>query len=192
MLVGLLLLGGAALLPFWLMPHGNTERTRFDAILVLGHPAIGESTPDAEAAVRTLEAVHEYQKNIAPIIIVSGGRAHNQFLEAHAMARFAADQGVPQSAILEEDQARNTIENVYFTMQIMKAHHWHSMEVVSEPSHLPRAGFILEHFPVEWRTHASPWPASMGPIGISLRYCAEVAKLDLRMVGIPRSSYMHL
>lgn len=178
-------------LPFWCMPRGNTTQAHFDVLVVLGHPAVDETTPDAEGQVRTLEAVHEYRRGVAPVIIVSGGRAHNQYVEAHAMAAFAESQGVPADAVVEEGQATNTVENLYYSFQIMKAHGWHSMEVVSEPSHLPRASFLARHFPVAWRAHASEWPPGMSESGILIRYCSEMAKLDLRMVGIPPTHYLH-
>jgi uncharacterized SAM-binding protein YcdF (DUF218 family) len=38
----------------------------------------------------------------------------------------------------------------------MKAHGWRSAEVISEAYHLPRAGIIFSHLPLEWRTHAAP------------------------------------
>jgi len=38
----------------------------------------------------------------------------------------------------------------------MRAHGWGSAEVVSARSHLPRAGLIFSHLPIDWRTHAAP------------------------------------
>ncbi len=74
------------------------------------------------------------------------------------MAELAASQGVPREALIEETQALDTIQNAYYSVKIMEAHGWHSAEVVSSPSHLPRASLIFAHFPITWRMHAAPWP----------------------------------
>jgi vancomycin permeability regulator SanA len=100
--------------------------------------------------------VHEYQRGVAPRLILSGGAAHNNFAEARVMARTAEAQGIPQSAIFVEDEAEDTIQNACYSIRIMKAHGWGSAEVVSSASHLPRAGLIFSRTPITWRTHAAP------------------------------------
>jgi len=44
----------------------------------------------------------------------------------------------------------------------MRSHGWQSAEVISSPSHLPRAGLILSRLPIEWRVHGAP---ALGPVG---------------------------
>ena len=65
------------------------------------------------------------------------------------MARTAEAQGVPESAIFVEPSARDTIQNACFAARIMKAHGWTSAEVVSSPSHLPRAALIFSRLPIQ-------------------------------------------
>jgi uncharacterized SAM-binding protein YcdF (DUF218 family) len=129
---------------------------RFDAIVVLGTPADDDGNPTPAQLARVTEAVHEYQRGIAPRLILSGAAVHNQFVEARVMARAAHAQGIPESAIFEEPEARDTIQNACYSMRIMKAHGWRSAEVVSEAFHLPRAGLILSRLPLEWRAHEAP------------------------------------
>jgi hypothetical protein len=69
------------------------------------------------------------------------------------MAHTAEAQGIPASAVFEEGRATNTNQNGCYSVGIMKRHGWHSAEVVSSASHLPRAGLIFSDLPVEWRTH---------------------------------------
>jgi uncharacterized SAM-binding protein YcdF (DUF218 family) len=169
-LAGLLAWGAAARA---LAPAGNTEQTRFDAILVLGTPADGDGNPTPEMLARVTEAVREYERGVAPRLIVSGGAAHNKFVEAAVMARTAEAQGIPAGAVVEEPEARDTIENACYTERIMKAHGWGSVEVVSSAAHLGRAGLILSRLPVEWRTHAAP---AAGPESGMERGAAAVAE----------------
>ena len=72
------------------------------------------------------------------------------------MAKTAHAQGIPESAIFLEPEARNTIQNACYSMRIMNAHGWRSAEVVSSASHMARAGIIFSQFPLEWRSHAAP------------------------------------
>ncbi|MGD0681363.1 MAG: YdcF family protein [Terracidiphilus sp.] len=139
-----------------LAPTSNTSLTRFDAIIVLGTPADRDGNPSPEMLARVTEGVHEYERGVAPRLILSGAAAHNQFTEARVMAAIAHAQGIPESAIFEEPQAMDTIQNACYAERIMKAHGWRSAEVVSSVSHLPRAGIIFSELPLEWRTHAAP------------------------------------
>ena len=147
---------GWAIVARLLAPKSNTSRTRFDAIIVLGTPADSDGNPSPIQLARVTEAVHEYERGVAPRLILTGGAAHNQFVEADVMARTAHAQGIPQSALFVEPRAQDTIQNACYSQQIMDAHGWHSAEVVSEPAHLPRAAIIFSHTPLEWRMHPAP------------------------------------
>jgi uncharacterized SAM-binding protein YcdF (DUF218 family) len=140
------------------IPNHNTDLTHFDTLIVLGNPAEADGTPSPEQRERTLEGIREYKAGIAPHLIFTCGAAHNRFVEADVMRDLALAQGVPANDITVEDQAQNTIQNIYYSEQIMKAHHWKSAEVISSASHLPRAGLILAHYAFAWRTSAAPWP----------------------------------
>lgn len=137
-------------------PTSNTALTRFDAIVVLGSPADSDGNPTPTQLARVTEAVHEYEHGVAPRLIVTGGAAHNRFVEARVEARVAHAQGIPESAILIEPDSQDTIQNTCNAARIMKEHGWHSAEVVSSAAHLPRAGLILSRLPIEWATHAAP------------------------------------
>lgn len=152
----ILCLLGWGVLARLLAPVSNTSLTRFDAIIVLGYPADRDGNPSPEMLARVTEGVHEYERGVAPRLILTGAATHNGFIEARVMAATAHAQGIPKSAIFEEPQARDTIQNACYAERIMKAHGWQSAEVVSSASHLPRAGIIFSELPMEWRTHAAP------------------------------------
>jgi len=158
-LVILGLLGGG-MIARMLAPTSNTSLTRMDAIIVLGTPADRDGNPTPELLARVTEGVREYERGVAPRLILTGGAVHNQFVEARVMAGTAHAQGIPESAIFVEPEARDTIENACYAERIMKAHGWRSAEAVSSASHLPRAGIIFNNLPLEWRAHAAP---QLGP-----------------------------
>lgn len=139
-----------------LAPDSNTSLTRFDAIIVLGTPTDSDGNPTPSQLARVTEAVREYERGVAPRLILTGGPAHNRFVEAESMARSAHAQGIPESALFLESQARDTIQNARYSTAIMQAHGWHSAEIISNQAHLPRAAMIFGRLPIEWRTHAAP------------------------------------
>ncbi len=83
--------------------------TPSDAILVLG-------SFDLNAAVH---AARLWRAGLAPVVIMSGGQAHQgglldtgwQRSEAEVFAEVAIKEGVPRETILLEDRAQNTAEN---------------------------------------------------------------------------------
>ena len=137
-------------------PLGNTSATRFDAVIVLGSPADAEGNPTPVQLSRVTEAVHEYERGVATHLILTGGTTRGGYVEAEVMARTAEAQGVPASSIVIEPQALDTIHNACYSVRIMKAHGWRSAEVISNTSHLPRAGLIFSRQPIDWRLHAAP------------------------------------
>lgn len=145
-----------------LAPTSNTTQDHFDVLIVLGSPVDPDGNPSPHELARVTEAVHEYERGVAPRIIFTGGAVANRFVEAQVMARTAEAQGIPASAVLEDPVARDTMENTCNALRIMRSHGWDSAEVISSPSHLPRAALILSHLPIEWRVHAAP---ALGPVG---------------------------
>jgi uncharacterized SAM-binding protein YcdF (DUF218 family) len=145
-----------------LAPKGNTTQDHFDVLIVLGTPVDADGNPSPRELARVTEAVHEYERGVAPRIIFTGGAVANRFVEAQVMARTAEAQGIPASAVLEDPAARDTMENTCNALSIMRSHGWQSAEVISSPSHLPRAGLILSRLPMKWRVHGAP---ALGPVG---------------------------
>ena len=149
------LLGWAAVARH-LAPVSNTTLGRFDAIIVLGYKADSDGNPTPRMLSRMNEAVREYERGVAPRLILTGGPTHGHFVEAKVMARIAEAEGIPQSAIVIEPAALSTIENACFSERILKTHGWVSAEIVSSAYHLPRAAMIFKQLPLKWRTHAAP------------------------------------
>lgn len=180
------------------LPTRNTANTHFDTIIVLGTPANDDGAPSPEQRERVLEGIREYRAGVAPHLIMTGGAAHNQFIEAHVMAQFARSQGVPADAILEEGQAQNTIQNIFYSSQIMHSHRWTSAEIVSSPYHLGRTALILDAFNrrqptlhIDWRTHAAAWPPEEDFATRAILDSVEAERcFYLRAFGFPNSRFL--
>ena len=188
--LAVLVVGGVALV-YETIPTHNSNLTHFDTIIVLGTPAKLDGTPSPEQRERTLEGVRQFKAGVAPHLIFTGAAAHNGFVEAHVMATLAEAQGVPPNAIIEEGQAQNTVQNIFFSQRNMAAHGWTSAEVVSSPSHLPRTALILEHFSFQWSTHPAPWPPEYTLLQRAAHYTVEAEYcVKLRLLGFPTTPFL--
>jgi uncharacterized SAM-binding protein YcdF (DUF218 family) len=180
------------------LPIANTAATHFDTIIVLGYPANPDGTVSPEQRARVLEGIREYRASVAPRLILTGAAAHNQYVEAHVMAQFAETQGVAASAIFEEPHAQNTIQNIFYSAQIMHAHGWSSAEVVSSGYHTGRAALILAAFnrrqpalAFAWRTHPAPRAPEYSILRQPLLYSLEATRcLQYRIFGFPNSRFL--
>lgn len=178
------------------IPNHNTNLAHFDTLIVLGHPADKNGAPDPEMRERVEEAVREYRAGVAPSIIMSGAAAHNSYVEGEVMAALAEREGVPASAVLVEPQAKDTIQNIWYSRLIMKQKGWNSAEVISSSYHLPRTGLILQHYnqgelAFQWRTHASRWPVEYGfSKRVQLCWHEALGTVKLRLHGFGSRKFL--
>lgn len=89
-------------------------------MIVLGCQ-VEESGPSQSLQDRLDKAFAYYQENPEIIIIVSGGQGSNEPMpEAQAMSDYLVEKGVPFSKIYQENQSRNTHQNLSFTRVLME------------------------------------------------------------------------
>jgi uncharacterized SAM-binding protein YcdF (DUF218 family)/glycosyltransferase involved in cell wall biosynthesis len=112
-----------------------------DAIVVFAG-GVGESGRAGGGAQERLKrAVDLYKAGYAPRLILSSGYVYS-FREAEVMRALAIDQGIPSSAIVLEQQAANTYQNVRFVDEILSDRHWSRILLVSSPYHMRRAMLV--------------------------------------------------
>jgi len=157
-------------------PVANAGRTRFDVLIALGTPADSDGHPTARQLATVNEAVREYERGVAPRILFTGGAVRNRYVEAETMARAAEAQGIPSSAILIENQARDTMQNACFSARILRQHGWNAAEVITSPTHLPRAALVFGQLPIDWQVHAAEPLTPPGPIPSSAGEALETLK----------------
>jgi len=101
-----------------------------DVIVVLSGDDNGE---------RVNQAVLLYEKKYAPKMLLSGGPLAWNLKYAYWMKKQANYLGVPDFAILIEDQSRSTIENARFCLPILKKTGAKKIILVTSPAHSRRA-----------------------------------------------------
>jgi uncharacterized SAM-binding protein YcdF (DUF218 family) len=177
---------------YFFAPRQNAQLGKVDTLIVLGCPTMADGSPSPEERARVMEGVREFHQGVSRHIIMTGAAAHNPFVEAHTMAMLAEANGVPASAILQEDRADDTIQNIYYSDRIMEANGWHTTEVISSPYHLPRTALILRHYPqLRWKTQPASWPPGYGAWRkLKLESEEAFGCFRIRVYGFPPSKYL--
>ncbi|WP_419659849.1 conserved uncharacterized protein, DUF218 [Desulfosarcina variabilis str. Montpellier] len=116
-----------------------------DVIVVLGGGTIqgvpdltGIATPTPIMMGRIVTAVRLYRQTGLPIIITGGRWSDADISEATVAARFMMDLGVPETAIIKEEMARDTFENARFTAAICRQEGFTRPIVLTTAYHLKR------------------------------------------------------
>lgn len=160
-----LLVGGT-----WLLSVGSVVATalrddapngRADAIVVLGaaHYA-GRPSPVLKA--RLDHAVALWRRGVAPRLVLTGGVGTGDVMsEAAAGRRYVLRLGVPDSALVLEHDGRTTRASLYNAAQLLAAHGWRRVVLVSDPPHMLRVAILARRFGLEPLTS----PTRLGPMG---------------------------
>ncbi len=133
--------------------------THADAIVVFAggvgeNGKAGGGTPE-----RLNEAVDLYRAGYAPYLVFSSGYVYS-FKEAESMRDLAVAQGVPASAIVLEQRATNTYQNVRYVDDILRDHKSKSILLVSSPYHMRRATMVWRKIAPEIAVTPTPPPRS--------------------------------
>jgi DUF218 domain len=98
----------------------------FDALLVPGYTPLDLKEPQPGVhpigKERLLRAVRDYERDVAPFIVLSGGNVHPEntpYNEAIEMKRFLTDGGFPASRIFVEPCARHSHTNLRNSARLM-------------------------------------------------------------------------
>lgn len=113
-----------------------------DAIVAFAG-GVGESgRPGQGYEERVKRSIELYNAGFAKRIIFSSGDK-NVYPESYLMKTLAFSLGVPESAIVIENKAANTYENVKFTAKILDAMGCRKIILVSSPYHARRALLVF-------------------------------------------------
>jgi uncharacterized SAM-binding protein YcdF (DUF218 family) len=161
------LLGGAliVLIAAWavsavsVLIWGARDRARAsDAIVVLGAAQyVGRPSPVLRA--RLDHALDLWQRGLAPTLIFIGGMGTGDTTSEAAVSRlYALRHGVPDTAILMENEGRTTKESLAAVAVIMHARQMRSAILVSDPFHMLRLRILSTQYGVD--AYTSPTKTS--------------------------------
>lgn len=132
---------------------------RADAIAVFAGGAGESGTAGGGYQERVRQAVDLYQAGYAPRLIFSSGFVF-AFREAEVMRGLAIDLGVPSDAIILEERAGSTYENVAFVRDIARRDGARHVLLVSSPYHMRRALLTWRKQAPDIQVIATPVPNS--------------------------------
>jgi len=112
----------------------------YDAILLLGVELAGDDRPTGELLARCDTAAEAYRKGLSETVIACGGRLPgHEICEADVMAKILEAHGVPDSAIIRENQSQDTMENMRFAAHLLGGAKGKRVLVVTSDYHLRRS-----------------------------------------------------
>lgn len=149
---GALCLGWAASAISVLRAATRDDAAGADAIVVLG-AAQYRGRPSPVLRSRLDHAVGLYARGLAPRIVFTGGVAEGDTeSEAAVSRRYALEAGVPDSAILLENEGRTTAQSLAGVARLLRARDLTAVVLVSDPFHVARAGRMARRQGLRVRT----------------------------------------
>jgi uncharacterized SAM-binding protein YcdF (DUF218 family) len=159
-----------------ILQQGEREEAQpVDAIVVLGAAQYdGRPSPVFEA--RLEHAVALYGQGIAPLFVVTGGKAEGDRTTEAAVARaYAEANDVPAEVIIGEDRGRNTLESLQAVATLLSEHGARRVVFVSDRTHMFRVLRIADDLGLE--AYGSPTRTSPIDLDDSRRVRALVHEL---------------
>lgn len=118
----------------------------YDVCIVLGCPTREDGKVSRMQRSRMNKAIALYQQQRIHKVLISGAGVRNDFVEAHVMAQYAMEQGIPQDAILLETKALNTYDNLRYAKTMCDALKYKRIVVVTSRFHIRRSNFFVKKF----------------------------------------------
>ena len=152
----------------WVLSKDQTDWERdVTAVIVLGAGVNGRA-PSLTLQTR-LEAALDYiaDKPDIPIVVTGGQGNGEEITEARCMADWLMDRGIGEERIILEEQARNTRENIDYSLSLlheMGIDTTSNIAVVSNDYHLARAAYLWglpSMVPVAAHMPAVFWPLTV-------------------------------
>lgn len=120
------------------------EAASADAIVVLG-AAQYRGRPSPVLRSRLDHAIALFARGLAPRLVLTGGVADGDTASEAAVSRlYALRAGIPDSAILLENEGRTTGQSLNRVARLLRARDLTDVIIVSDPFHVLRARRIAE------------------------------------------------
>ena len=144
-----------------LMASRRDEARPADAIVVFG-AAQYNGRPSAVLRSRLDHARRLYERDVASVVMVTGGsQPGDATTEAGASADYLARRGIPQDAILRENQGRSSWQSLASAANELQKRGMERVVLVSDPFHAARIDAMAEELGLD----ATVSPTRTSPIG---------------------------
>lgn len=133
---------------FVLVPRSETPYTELPektVVVTFGAKVGANGYPGRPLARRLQKTLDILEACPDALCIVSGGKGDDEPMsEASAMKKWLVERGIDDSRIIEEDRARNTLQNISYSRELIakRGLEDYSVACVSSDYHVPRIRFI--------------------------------------------------
>lgn len=158
---------------------------RAQAIVVLGAAQYdGRPSPVLEA--RLAHALELYEQGTAHSVVVTGGKqAGDRFTEASAGYTYLRDRGVPDAAIIREEQGANTWEQLAAAARLLRLRNIDDVILVSDDYHAYRLDRIASELGLQ--AQVSPVDPGLSNVGRARAMARETVAVAVgRVIGFRR------
>lgn len=129
------------------------------AAVILGAAVNSDGTPSPTLRRRTMHAIALFKSGAVTHVICSGGLGRFPPTEASVMSRLCREEGLPDAAILLEDQSCSTLENLEKARPILVDLGISEIIIVTDHYHKWRAAMTARHLEITARVNC---PAPTG------------------------------
>jgi len=105
---------------YFLVVNNTKIPANIDAVFVFGFPANENGNLSTTLKSRMDKGIEIFKNNNAKFLIVAGGAAHNNIVEADVMEKYAIKKNINPNKIIKENKSKNTIENTRNVLKILK------------------------------------------------------------------------
>jgi uncharacterized SAM-binding protein YcdF (DUF218 family) len=136
------------------------DAQKADAIIVLG-AAQYRGKPSPVLRARLDHAVALWQRGLAPRMVLTGGIGEGDSASEAAVGRaYVASLGVPDSALLLENEGRTSSQSLRAAADLLRARRLSTAILVSDPSHMLRLEILARRYGLDpYTSPAVPAPA---------------------------------
>lgn len=187
LLGALVLYLGVTFVQVWLAARDDQARPA-EAIVVFG-TAQYNGVPSPVLAARLDHAIELYEKDLAPVIVVTGGnQPGDQFTEATASANYLIKRGVPDEDVLREVSGTSSWQSLAAAANFLGDRSINDVLLVSDPFHSLRIRAMADELGLEG--YSSPTKTSPIKGMTEARYMVReaVAVAVGRVVGFRRQA----
>ena len=119
--------------------------------VVLGTQVLAGGRPSRTLEARVRHAARMYAAGTVERLVVTGGVGKHPPAEAEVMARILVEDGVPDEAILIEDEAESTWDSARYLAGVLEREEVGKVLVVTDPLHCVRTAAAFEKVGVSAR-----------------------------------------
>lgn len=150
----------------WLM--GKTDQARpAQAIVVMG-VAQYDGRPSPQLQARLDHVLTLWNGGVAPLVVTTGGnQPGDRFTEAEASRRYLVEAGIPESAVLFENEGTSTLDSLQRVDRLLETQDITEVVIVTDAYHAARSRLVARSLGLQ--AHVSATPSSVVVGGESLR-----------------------